>query len=345
MNLTFTKKIFLYLIFLILLLFFSYRDFLITYRMMLLDEYFLYYHYQDIIIYYETGDLKFADNLPMRARFLGLWLQFLVYKLIPCISLTNLQINPNYSEFFECTTFSLALINFIFKYSIIVLFLYYMRYILRRPIAETLFSIIFCFILIGYIESFTFDRLIVFYTLLILVFLNHKYFSIILILLSIFVSEKVIMVIGPLLFIKIIFLNEKTKLPQFIASIISVFLYFCLILYLKKFQNFEISNLYDGASFERLALDFTNKSHISNSILPIIFCLIPYLIFFIDKKKNNLNFSGYEFCLPILMIFLGVGGGEHNLGRYAMHTFIIWLPLLASQMNFYFNNLIVINEK
>ena len=65
MNYKFTNKFFLYLIFSILLVLFSYRDFLITYRMMLLDEYFLYYHYQNIIIYYETGDFKFADNLPM----------------------------------------------------------------------------------------------------------------------------------------------------------------------------------------------------------------------------------------------------------------------------------------
>ena len=345
MNYKFTNKFFIYLIFSILILFFSYRDFLITYRMMLLDEYFLYYHYQNIIIYYETGDQKFADSLPMNARFLGLWLQFLVFKLIPCITLTNIEINPNYNNFFVCTTFSLALINYIFKYLIVVLFFYYMNEILKRPMVETLFSTIFCFIFINYIESFTFDRLVVFYTLLILAFINTRFFSIVLILLSFLVSEKVVMVIGPLLFIKFIFLKDKTKLPQFIAAVISVFLYFCMIIYLREFQNFEFSEYYDGAGINRILLDFTNKSHISNSILPIVFCLLPYVIFFIDKRKNNLNFSGYEFFLPIIMIFLGVGGGEHNLGRYAMHTFVIWLPLLASQLNFYFHNLITSHEK
>ncbi len=345
MNYIFKNKFVLYFIFSILLLFFSYRDFLITYRMMLLDEYFLYYHYQNIIVYYETGDLNFADALPMSARFFGLWLQFIVFKLVPCITITNIDINPNYNDLFVCTTFSLALINYIFKYLIIVLFLYYMHGILKRHIVETLFSIIFCFIFINYIESFTFDRLVVFYTLLILVFLNTRYISIVLILFSFLVSEKVMMVIGPLLFIKLIFLKDKNKLPQFISAVISVLLYICMILYLKEFQNFEFSKVYDGAGFHRLFLDFTNKSHISNSILPILFCLIPYLIFFIDKKKNDLNFSGYEFFLPIIMIFLGFGGGEHNLGRYAMHTFIIWLPLLSSQLNFYFQSLISNNEK
>ena len=313
--------------------------------MMLLDEYFLYYHYQNIIIYYETGNLKFADSLPMSARFFGLWLQFLIFKIVPCLTITNININPNYSDLFVCATFSLALLNYITKYLIIVLFFYYMSETLKRPIIETLFSLIFCFIFISYIESFTFDRLVVFYTLLILVFLNTRYFSIVLILLSFLVGEKVVMIIGPFLFIKLFFLKDKTKLPQFIAAVISVFLYFCMIIYLREFQNFEFSKVYDGAGVSRILLDFTNKSHISNSILPILFCLLPYVIFFMDKKKNNLNFSGYEFFLPIIMIFLGVGGGEHNLGRYAMHTFIIWLPLFASQLNFYFHNLITSHDQ
>ena len=87
--------------------------------------------------------------------------------------------------------------------------------------------------------------------------------------------------------------------------------------------------------------DFTNKSHISNSILPILFCILPYVVF-IDKK-NNLKFSGYEFFLPIIMIFLGVGGGEHNL--QVCNTFIIWLPLFVNQLNFYFHNLIIYHDK
>ena len=127
-----------------------------------------------------------------------------------------------------------------------------MNAILKRSNGEILFSLIFCFILINYLESFTFDRLVVFYTLLILVFLNTKYFSIVLILLSFLVSEKVVMVIGPLLFIKLVFLKDKTKLPQFIAAVVSVILYLCMIIYLREFQNYEFSKLYDGAGFERI---------------------------------------------------------------------------------------------
>ena len=84
--------------------------------------------------------------------------------------------------------------------------------------------------------------------------------------------------------------------------------------------------------FHRLILDITDKSHLSNSILPIFFCIIPYLIYLNNKNKYNLEFSGYEFLIPFLMVLLGTGGGENNLGRYAMHTFILWLPIFSCQL-------------
>ncbi len=333
------------LILIILLLIFSYRDFLVTYRMMLLDEDFLYYHYQNIIIYYNTGDKNFADNLPMNARFLGLILQYIIFKTVPCLTLTNVNINPSYDQNFECATFSLALLNYILKYSIIVLVYFYTSRVLKRGPDEIILSIIFCFIFLNYIEAFTFDRLVIFYTLLILVFLNSRYISISLIILSFLVGEKVVMIIGPLLFIKIFLSKEKKYFPQFIASILTVLFYFLMIYFLKNNFNYNISHYYDSAGLHRLFLDFTNISHLSNSILPVIFCLLPYIIFFLGKKKFGLNFSGYEITLPLLMYFLGVGGGEHNLGRYAMHTFIVWLPLFVAQINYYFKFSKIFNEK
>tara|TARA_B100000579_G_C22475475_1_gene685409 strand:- start:63 stop:725 length:663 start_codon:yes stop_codon:yes gene_type:complete len=220
-----------------------------------------------------------------------------------------------------------------------------MEMVLKRPVIETILSVIFCFVLINYIEAFTFDRLVVFYTLLILVTLKTRYLSLILLFTSIIVSEKVLMVIGPLLFLKVFFLKDKKYKIHFIVACISVVCYFLMIYCLKTFYGFNFSTVYDGAGFHRLILDFKSKSHISNSILPIFFCFLPYLIFFIDKKKYNLNFSGFEFLLPLIMIFLGTGGGEHNLGRYAMHTFIVWLPLFVSQLNFYIKYLTKFNEK
>jgi len=319
----------------VMVCFYAYRDFLITYRMMLLDEYFLYYHYQNIIIYYETGDLKYSDNLPMNVRFLGLILQYIIFKVVPCINLTNISVNPNYDELFVCATFSLALLNYLSKYLLIILFFYYVVKILKRPLIEGSICIFLSFILINYVEDFTFDRITILYTLLILMSLNNKYLSCILITLSFLVSEKVIMIIGPLLLIKYIFLKEKKYLINLKFAILSVGLYGLMIYLLINFFNFSFSPLYENTGFDRLFLDLSNKSHISNSIIPITFCFIPYAIYLFDKNKRNLNFSVYEILLPIIMIFLGTGGGEHNIGRYAMYSFIIWLPLFASQINHY----------
>ena len=94
------------------------------------------------------------------------------------------------------------------------------------------------------------------------------------------------MVIDALLFIKLIFLKDKTKLPQFIAAVVSVILYLCMIIYLK--ENFKIMNLVSfttGAGFERILLDFTNKSHISNSHSAYFILYTLHMLFFIDKKK------------------------------------------------------------
>ena len=326
------RKIVSYTLLFILILFFSYRDFLITYRMMLLDNDFVYYHYQNIIIYYETGNSLYADDLPMSSRFLGLILQYLIFKIVPCFELTNINLSSKVNDNFVCATFSLAFLNFVFKYAIIILFSFYMKHILNRNIYELIISIILCFIFINYIEAFTFDRLTVFFTLLILASLKTRYLSHILILSSFLVSEKIIMIIGPLIFLKIYLLKQKNYLPIFISSITTVILYIFMIYILKSYFGFEFSNLYNNAGFHRLILDITDKSHLSNSILPIFFCIIPYLIYLNNKNKYNLEFSGYEFLIPFLMVLLGTGGGENNLGRYAMHTFILWLPIFSCQL-------------
>ena len=107
------RKIVSYTLLFILILFFSYRDFLITYRMMLLDNDFVYYHYQNIIIYYETGNSLYADDLPMSSRFLGLILQYLIFKIVPCFELTNINLSSKVNDNFVCATFSLAFLNFV----------------------------------------------------------------------------------------------------------------------------------------------------------------------------------------------------------------------------------------
>ena len=58
----------------------------------MLTEFIGYYKYQHIIIFYETGDRNFIDKLPMNVRFLGLFLQYLIFKLIPCVKFPVIEI-------------------------------------------------------------------------------------------------------------------------------------------------------------------------------------------------------------------------------------------------------------
>ena len=60
---------------------------------MQLENFLPYYHYQDQIIYYLTGDRSYDVEAPMNLRLLGLVLQYLIYQLIPCFELTGIKSN------------------------------------------------------------------------------------------------------------------------------------------------------------------------------------------------------------------------------------------------------------
>ena len=100
---------------LVIILFFGYREFLYLYKSML-TEFIGYYKYQNIIIYYETGNKEFMDKFPMNVRFLGLFLQYIVFKIVPCLTFPNIEIKNNVHELYECATFSLSLVNYVSKY-------------------------------------------------------------------------------------------------------------------------------------------------------------------------------------------------------------------------------------
>ncbi len=326
-------KITLFGFFLFLTLLFSYRDFLVDYRSMLLIEHFPYYRYQDHIIFLITGDKIFEDELPMSARFLGIFLQYFIYKVMPCLSLTNIDLSDEH-ELFACTTFSLALLNYISKYLFLLIFFLYVKKKLNRSVAESFLSLILGFIFIEYIENFTFDRLTILYIVIILYFLDKPILSNSLILFSFLVNEKVVMLLGPVFFFRFIFLKEDYK--NLFFSFLSVIMYFVMIAILVNFMNYEFSQIYNNSGFYRLFLNIFDKSHLSNSIIPIIFCLAPYILSFLLKNKLNHHYSNYEIFVPLILWVLAYGGGENNIGRYVMHSMPIWIPIFASQIIYIF---------
>ena len=86
-----------------------FRDFLYTYKIQL-EKFLPFYAYQDQIVYYITGDKSFDIQSPMSLRFLGLWVQFIIYKIVPCLELTKINIEIPY-ENYSCVTFSSAFMN------------------------------------------------------------------------------------------------------------------------------------------------------------------------------------------------------------------------------------------
>lgn len=323
-----SKQLYVFLFFIILCLF-SYRDFLWTYRSMV-EDYFSYYHYQDQIIYYLTGDKDFKDFVPVNTRFLGLIFQFLIFKIFPCLTLTEIS-NAGTYPLYHCTSFSLALMNFFCKNLFFILIFLYSKKITSSSSIAFL-SVILSSIFFLYLESFSLDRLAVLYILICLYFNDKKIIGLTLLFFSFFVNEKIIMVLGPYFLFQYLIFSDKKNLNNLIIISLSSCTYFLMIFFLVKFFGYEFHPYYEGSGLHRIFLDLTNKSHISNSFLPFIFTIIPYLILIYSKNSLNLKNTKFEILIPFIMWFLSYGGGENNVGRYVMHTLPIWLPLFSAQI-------------
>ncbi len=350
MNLSIKNQIFLFLI-LVFFFFIGYREFLVLYKSML-TEFIGYYKYQHIIIFYETGDRTFMDKLPMNVRFLGLFLQFLIFKLVPCIKFPVVEIKNNVHQLYECATFSLALMNYVAKYTGLLLTIVLIKFKLNKSFTECIIGIILYLFLVNHLEASTMDRVSICYTLLILIFLNNIKIASPLLILSFMVNEKIIIIFGPIILINYLFDRNSQNLYLLISIVISVLLYPLMIYLTTTIFDYNFF-LYHGsepteskldsilAHFNLLISNPGNPKYITNAYLPIIISFFPFLIYIFTKKKFGHNFSIFYSIPLFLLIILGYIGIE-NVGRYVMHAFPIWLPILTSQLSSIFPS---INEK
>ena len=330
--------IFLFGLFFIIL----FRDFLYTYRAQL--EMFLpYYPYQDQINYYITGDKNFDVKAPMNLRFLGLWVQFLIYKIIPCIELTKVNISSQYPSY-TCATFSSAFMNYLCLCGILSVTFSYCYKKLNLNSAESILTVLLTHIYINHVEAFTLDRISILYFLIVLYFLDNKKIAIILIILTALVNEKIIYMLGGLFTIRF-FLNQKKEfLHFFIAAFISgllvvgIFLFYSVILKNGYYQSGESGGgMYDKAltdGLQRILSIFTSKSGLSNGLAPLILALLPYLLsFFI--KETKFYFSKFDLLIPISLLLFTAGGGMEQTGRYVMYSMPLWLPIFSQQILYF----------
>lgn len=333
----FVKKNLALILFTILFLI-LFRDFLYTYRMQL-TKFLPYYDYQAQIIYYLTGDKSLDVQAPMNLRFLGLFVQYIIFKFLPCFELTRIYLQvlpyPNY----VCATFSSALMNYISLCAIMTMMFLYAYKKLNLSLAESFICLFLSYVFIDHVEAFTLDRISILYLVLILYFLDKLKICLVLILLSCLVNEKVIFALAGFFLIKFFFQKDKFYKEYFWANFVSglfallIFYFYAKILgkgYLQSDQPEGLYNTMFSQGLDRILHMFKTKSGLSNALLPIIFSVTPYIIgYFIKIKK--INYSNYEFLIPLSLILFGAGGGMEQIGRYVMYSFPIWIPILSCQ--------------
>ena len=333
--------IFLFLIFFVIL----YREFLHTYKIQL-EQTIPYFLYQPQIEYYLTGNDKFNIGAPASTRFAGLWLQYLIYNIFPCIELSREIILDVPYENYVCTTFANALLNYLCLCGFLTLSFLFTYKKLNFDLGTSFLNVILSYIFIKYVESFTLDRLIVLYYLLVLYFLDNKKISIILILLGALVNEKVIYILGVLFFIRLFVNKDKTFLPYFITVFISsilvitIFLFYAFVLQ----KGFIQSDMGSEGVYQRMMVEgfsriyemFFYKQGYSSAVLPLFFTIFPYLLtILINVKIKRIFYSKYDVLIPLSLLFFTAGAGMEQTGRYVMLSMPLWLPILSQQVIFF----------
>lgn len=332
-----------FLFFLIIL----YRDFLYTYRMQL-ENFLPYYKYQNQIIFYLTGNSEYDIQAPMNLRFLGLFIQFIIFKIVPCIELSNIKIASGLNENYVCATYSNALLNYFSLCGILSLIFKYCFDKLNQDLSTSILTTFLAYIYLQHAEAFTLDRFSIFYFILILYFLDNKLTSFFLIILCSIVNEKIIYILFILFFIRYYFNSLKKYKYHLIVTFISGLLTILIFLVYSKSLGYGYyeSNLDHGLynkffthGFKRIFGIFTSYSGLSNGLLPLMFSVIPFII---SLKLNNIytyNFSKIEIIIPLSMLFFTMGGGVEQTGRYVIYTFPLWLPIFSQQLVYIFKNL------
>lgn len=320
------KNIINLLIFFIILIFLFFREYLYTYRMML-TNFVPYDFYQNQVLYFATLDEKYKLTLPSAVRIIPIFFYFIIYKVFPCLTLTNIQ--QDLSQEYICATNAVALGNYITLILILVCFFAYQTIKLGKSKDEGYLSLILCYAIIKYLDHFTIDRFVVLYLILILFHLNNLKFAIPLTILSFLVSEKIFYILGILFFLRIFSQQDKKKyIILLISSIITCILYYFLIKFGKNyFQFYEFK-----FDFYQMLKIFYDKSAVSGSLLPLIISLSPYM-FWNSEIENIYKNQRIEFLIPISLIFFGFLGGIENTARYITHSFPIWLPILTTRIN------------
>ena len=324
-----------YFIILIFCLLISYRDFLITLKLMMFSSYnfsmlpFDAYYKMNLLF---DGRSNESAGYPWSSRHIANFFNYFIYKIVPCLEVG--QIPKSISKDVYCSYWSLALSNFIHTALFQVSTFIYTTKILKRTMTEGVIVLFVSYFIISLSDRFGIDRFSILCISLFLFLANHKIFKYLFIFLSIFINEKITIFLAVYYFCKNFskFIN-KEKVNYF-TTIFSLTLFFSYSLYYLNFNlNFDLKNnsfslidYLDGSMVDRNFLSF---HALANSLIPIFIIIFPFLFYFKNKKVlNEFRLGKIYILIPIAFIFLGwLIGGSGNAGRLAVYISPLLIPL------------------
>ena len=307
----------------------SYRDFLVTLKLMLFSSYNFsmlpFDEYYKFNLYFD-GKISESPGYPWVSRYLANFVNYFFYKVFPCLTVSKIPIEISKNVY--CSFWSIALANYTFTILFQVSSFFYAFKILKRPFNESILVGLISFFIISLSDRYGVDRFSIFYISLFLIFSQKIYFKYLLILLSIFINEKITIFIASFYFCEcyLNFHNRKNiQIFNFILPTILFGLYlFYFVLFDASDNVFKIQNHLDGSIVDRSFISFHG---LANSFIPVFLVIFPY-IYFYNKPNILKKFRLNKISVIILLTFilLGfIGGGSGNTGRLVVYSSPIFI--------------------
>tara|TARA_Y100000389_G_scaffold201606_1_gene244743 strand:+ start:3067 stop:4179 length:1113 start_codon:yes stop_codon:yes gene_type:complete len=328
----------------------SYRDFLITIKLML-------FHFYDfpmlpldpyykIILLFDGVNSNIGDHQTEEGwfwqflRIIPLYVNWIVYKIIPCFQMNAIPSFIDKETY--CSIWSISIVNYISGIITQVCFFILVKYKFKRPSGECILILLTSYFVINFLDRYGVDRLSFLYLVIFFLLENKKKFTFLLIVFSILVNEKCTFVICLYYFLKEFEFNKihKSIIKTLINKKFLLSLFLCagyFYITITKVKEYFGMNIVDYNYFTLHA--------ITNSLIPVLIILVPFMIFFFNKKILNIFRLKQNFIL-ILIFFLLLGffvGGTGNMGRYLIYTAAIFMPItnffifkLISNLDYFF---------
>ena len=186
------KKFFYSLILITLLFLLGFRDFLYTFKLMLLQSYnhkmLPFDEYYKIILYIDTGLEKYNIGWPWSSRIIPNYINFFFYKYTPCLEVNHIPSSLNTIEY--CALWSLNIVNFLSLVLFQVIIFFYSLKILKRPLEECILSTFISYFVLSMSDRFGIDRISILFSTVFL-FKKNTYLRCFFLILSIFFNEKI----------------------------------------------------------------------------------------------------------------------------------------------------------